>query len=138
MTTRRTAGDIMIRPVLAARESWTVGELAAWLVDKGVSGAPVLDRAGRMTGVVSATDIVDGTSLEGDTRSVADIMTPTAFTVPDSTPLAEVARTMVAGRVHRLLVTRNGRVAGIVTTLDVLRELAGPSKARRRRGSRRT
>jgi predicted transcriptional regulator len=158
----RTAGDIMIHPVLAVRESWTVRELASYFVEKSISGAPVLDAAGRLTGVVSLTDIVDqvtrerdsatlpkrawsdkvapedllGLQIEDGDRVVADIMTPTFFTIPAETAIPKIARTMVAGRIHRLLVTRKGRVVGIVTTLDVLRELAGPGPAHRARAPR--
>ncbi len=162
MKKTRTAGDVMIHPVLAVRESWTVRELASYFVEKSISGAPVLDAAGRLTGVVSLSDIVDqvtrerdsvtlpkrawsdkvapedlrGLQIEDGDRVVADIMTPTFFTVPAETPVPKIARTMVAGRIHRLLVTKRGRVVGIVTTLDVLRELAGPGPAHRARAPR--
>jgi CBS-domain-containing membrane protein len=62
---------------------------------------------------------------------VRDIMTPTAYTVPHDTPVSQLARTMVAGRVHRLLVVRNQRVVGIVTSLDLLTLLSGDVKSRR-------
>lgn len=153
----KRARDIMIHPVFAVREDWTVRELASYFIEKSISGAPVLDGKGRLTGVVSLSDIVDqvtrdrepasspargwedrynpedlkGLAIEDAGRLVADIMTPTFFTVPDSTPLPRIARTMVAGRIHRLLVTRAGHVVGIVTTLDLLRELAGLSRPRR-------
>ena len=55
---------------------------------------------------------------------VRDIMTPTVFTVPEHTPVAKLAQTMISGRIHRLLVTRHGRVVGIVTALDLLKLLA--------------
>jgi predicted transcriptional regulator len=148
---KKTARDVMIHPVLAVRENWTVHELAAYFTEKGISGAPVLDASGRLTGVVSLSDIVDqvtrdrepaarpskaweerynpedlrSLAIEDGGRLVAEIMTPTFFTIPDTTPLPKIARTMVAGRIHRLLVTRQGHVVGIVTTLDLLRELAG-------------
>lgn len=54
---------------------------------------------------------------------VRDIMTPTAYTVPHDTPVKELARTMVTGRIHRLLVTREGHVVGIVTSLDLVKLL---------------
>jgi CBS domain-containing protein len=54
---------------------------------------------------------------------VEDIMTPAAYTVPHDTQVAEIARTMIAGRIHRLLVTRDHHVVGIVTSLDLLRLL---------------
>jgi CBS domain-containing protein len=122
----------------------------------------VLDASGRLTGVVSLTDIVDqvtrdresatlpkrawsdriapedlrGLQIEDSDRLVGDIMTPTFFTVPAETAIPRIARTMVAGRIHRLLVTIKGRVVGIVTTLDILRELAGPGPAHRPRAPR--
>jgi CBS domain-containing protein len=54
---------------------------------------------------------------------VRDIMTPTVFTVPESTPVSKLAKTMISGRIHRLLVTRRGRIVGIVTALDLLKLL---------------
>ena len=55
----KTARDIMIHPVFAVRENWTVRELASYFIEKSISGAPVLDGSGRLTGVVSLSDIVD-------------------------------------------------------------------------------
>lgn len=158
----KTARDIMIHPVFAVRENWTVRELASYFTDRSISGAPVLDAAGRLTGVVSLSDIVDqvtrdrepaappaalrgrgwedsynpedlkGLAIEDPGRLVSEIMTPTFFTIPDTTSLPKIARTMVAGRIHRLLVTRESHVVGIVTTLDLLRELAGMGSGRLR------
>lgn len=54
---------------------------------------------------------------------VREIMTPTVYTVPENTPVSKIAQTMISGRIHRLLVTRRGRVVGIITALDLLRLL---------------
>jgi len=54
---------------------------------------------------------------------VREIMTPTVYTVPENTPVSKLAQTMISGRIHRLLVTRRGRVVGIVTALDLLKLL---------------
>src|SRR5574341_246274 len=53
--------------------------------------------------------------------TVKDIMTPMIFKVDENTSLQEVADAMIGGRVHRLLVTHEGRVIGIVTTMDMLK-----------------
>lgn len=52
-----------------------------------------------------------------------DLMTPTVFTIPEETPVDEIAKSMVVGRIHRILVTRNKRVVGIISSLDMLKLL---------------
>lgn len=53
--------------------------------------------------------------------TVKDIMTPVVFSVAPDTPLKQVADAMIRGRIHRVLVTEGKRLAGIITTLDMLR-----------------
>jgi CBS domain-containing protein len=146
-----SAGDVMNTQVLTVRPDMTARELAGFLVENQISGAPVLDAHGKLVGVVSLTDIAEsdaertgaadaetaphgwegrvsaeemrGLHVEGDGPLVADIMTPTVYAVPVDTPVALLARTMVSGRIHRLLVTRNHQVVGIVTSLDLLQLL---------------
>jgi CBS domain-containing protein len=52
--------------------------------------------------------------------TAADIMTPDVFTVGEETPVSEIAEAMIANHVHRLLVTREDRVVGIISTSDLL------------------
>jgi CBS domain-containing protein len=54
---------------------------------------------------------------------VRDIMTPIIFKVDVSAKLSEMADIMVGGRIHRLLVTENDKLVGIVTTLDMLKAI---------------
>jgi predicted transcriptional regulator len=155
-----TARDVMNEQVMAVRVDMTVGELAAFLAERQITGAPVLDREGHLVGVVSLMDIAEsgaaGFAVERDPGSadfyvrgwedkmnpdevrrlrienedllVRDIMTPTVFTIGDDTPVARIARAMIAGRIHRLLVTRLGRVVGIVTSLDLLKLLCAEER----------
>jgi CBS domain-containing protein len=157
MATTLTAKDVMSRRVLTVRVDFTVRELAAFLVENQISGAPVVDHEGHLVGVVSLTDVAQNDAdrpdvvedrsspatamrgweermnpedlrplhIESDDLLVRDIMTPTVYTVPEDTPVAKIARTMWAGRIHRLLVTSGGRVVGIVTSLDLVGLLAG-------------
>jgi len=61
-------------------------------------------------------------SVEEDAGQVVrDVMTPVIFSVSENATFAEMADTMVGGRVHRLIVTDGDRVVGIVTTLDLLK-----------------
>jgi predicted transcriptional regulator len=65
-----TAKDIMNQHVVSVPADWTLEELAQFLIDKAISGAPVKDENGKLIGVVSLTDIVRHDSLaEMDLRA---------------------------------------------------------------------
>ena len=50
-----------------------------------------------------------------------DIMTHELVTVPPDMPISEVAQTMREQHVHRVLVTENRELLGVLTTFDLLR-----------------
>ncbi len=148
------AKDVMTRAVLVAKADWPLDRLAEFLIENGISGAPVTDEERTLFGVVSLTDLVRHDSLpvreptshalhdyyrytlaqqyaqeelasfrvEGDaTVTVQDIMTPTIYNVDEGTSVQRVAEIMTQGQIHRLFVTRDGKVEGIITTLDMLK-----------------
>ena len=58
-----------------------------------------------------------------DTQSlvtVRDIMTPVTFNVNEYTRIQDVADAMLRGRIHRVFVTRDDSLVGIITTMDLL------------------
>src|SRR4051812_34112155 len=65
-----TANDIMNPNVMTVRDDMTLHELATFLTENEISGSPVLDRKGKLIGVVSVTDIAlseaERASIEAD------------------------------------------------------------------------
>ena len=138
-----TASDVMNPNVLMVQEDMTVEELASFLVENEISGAPVVDSTGQLVGVVSVTDLardrsnpdffvsewggtlrrdqIEELRFGGETgMRVRDIMTPAVYSVDAETPIPEVAETLINSHIHRLLVTSGERVVGIVTSSDLL------------------
>ena len=68
-----TAADLMNPEVLVVQQDWSLAELASFLVDHEITGAPVADDEGRLVGVVSVVDIAsaasDQNSLAGERSS---------------------------------------------------------------------
>lgn len=56
---------------------------------------------------------------------VREIMTPAIFHVSEDMTIPDLARYLLASRIHRALVMDHGRLLGIVTTTDVLEAVAG-------------
>jgi len=117
-----TANDLMNPNVLAIRDTASMKELAAFLVDNEITGAPVEDRAGKLVGVASAVDVVrlQAKGEDGDKLKVKDLMTRSVYTVSEDATVSEVASTMIDHHLHRLLVTRDGQPVGIISTSDLL------------------
>jgi len=60
---------------------------------------------------------------ENQDLSVKEIMTPLLFQVPETQSLSDLADMMIVGRIHRLFVTKNEQIVGIITTLNMLKAI---------------
>ena len=58
--------------------------------------------------------------VDNEDLQVGEIMTPTVFSVGEDASVSEIASLMLRGHLHRLLVTRDERPVGIVSTSDLL------------------
>lgn len=61
---------------------------------------------------------------EESTTRVRDIMTPMIFQVNENASIEEAADTMVKGRIHRLFITGDKGLVGVVTALDMVKLLS--------------
>jgi CBS domain-containing protein len=117
--------SIMSRKVVCARPEMDAALLRARLIERGVSGAPVVDDWGRVLGVVSKSDLVEHeVTGERGHKTVSDIMMPLVFTLPADAPIARASALMAYEGVHRIVVVDvKGCVVGVLSTLDIARWL---------------
>ena len=145
----KLARDIMTPEVYAVTETTSLQTLSRLLRDHEISGAPVLNSQGCPVGVVSMYDLVYQGGTESDPElpasqywnsgahlprgfhelhadhaalTVKDIMTPAVYAVEENTPLSVVCEYFLRGKIHRVLVTREGELCGIITSTDLIAE----------------
>lgn len=138
----KTAQDLMNREVITIDSTASAEELAVLLDEEGIHGVPVVDPSGAPVGVVSRTDLAlareenrlrpreEEVSLdEADSErmragldgiSVTDIMSTDIVEAGKEATAAELAQLMLKEKVNRVLITEDGRIAGIVSIRDLL------------------
>lgn len=150
MTSHLVAADVMTRDVIEVSTTMDLRDLAKLFLERGISGAPVVDEDGRLAGVISQTDLVYYNLMRGDelvldshyyqnarveghhvprgfqiedanSGIVSDVMTPVVHSVSERASLDSVARLMTRKHIHRVIVRRGRRVAGVISALDILR-----------------
>lgn len=138
--------DIMNREIVVATPEMSARELAQLLSTHMISGTPVVDSAGRLVGVVSASDLISLQASQGQSETsgyhrdlwleaqpggrdldesvtVGDLMSHHVFQLEESTPIEEAVDLMLDWYIHRVIVTRKGKLMGVVTTMDLLKHL---------------
>jgi CBS domain-containing protein len=140
--------DLMTSDVVTVRADMPLKEVARLLLERRISGVPVVDEGGAVIGVVSEADflrkeagdpvhrrrlglrwLVHDRHVEEDRHrlgavTAGEAMTRPAVTIEPDRPLSEAARTMTEGRIKRLPVVQDGRLVGILTRTDVVRAYA--------------
>lgn len=139
--------DFMTSPVVTVAPDSPIADAAKLMLDHRVSGLPVLDRGGRLVGIVSERDLLrrrcneprpqrrhwlqlmtECTELGEEparfrTLTVGDVMTTGPLTVAESTSLEEAGKLLERHRIKRLPVMRGQQVVGVISRADLLRAL---------------
>lgn len=144
--TPTTVSQIMTENVYAFAQDTSIDTAARVLVNRRISGAPVISTSGSPIGVVTMTDLVDpdrlqtrkdgyplyyrvvddaieefGDDIRVSDGQVADVMSPFVLCIESQASLTEAANRMIGEDVHRLLVMDETHLVGIITSTDLLR-----------------
>jgi len=121
MLANRTAQDIMRSDVLSISTETRAKEVETLLATHRVSGLPVVDESGQVVGIVSALDVL---GKRPTTRAGTFMSSPVVAVGPSATIL-EIARILTEHRIKRVpVIGREGKLLGIVTRADIVREVA--------------
>ena len=142
------ARDIMSTKVVTVSPDTKVRDVAALMIEKNISGVPVLNDSGSLVGIISEGDLLRRpeigtekhhrrwlmffTNVEEQAREytkthalhASDVMTRQPVHAAEDTPLSEVVGLMEKHNVKRIPVLTNGKLVGVVSRRDLLRALA--------------
>jgi predicted transcriptional regulator len=105
----------------------SIEEVIDIIIEKGISGAPVLDDKKKLVGIISEKDclriIVDQAyhNLPSSARKVSDYMTAKVKTLESSSDIVEAANEFLSTPVRRLPIVENGVMVGQISRRDILR-----------------
>jgi CBS domain-containing membrane protein len=138
-----TAAMIMTRNVVVVSEETPLAEVAAVMGKHGISGVPVVDKNGRVTGVISEKDFLTGMGVTGPQNFMTlvanclatkgcvalpikkqlarDFMISPPITVTSDTSMREIVFLFTSRKINRVpVVDAEGKIIGIVTRGDLL------------------
>jgi CBS domain-containing protein len=104
-----------------------ITEVIQVIIDKGISGAPVLDEKRKLVGIISEKDclkiMVEEAyhNLPPSERIVSDYMTRNVKTLSSNTDVVEAANEFLNTHIRRLPILDNGMLIGQVSRRDILR-----------------
>lgn len=122
---KRTAGEIMSKPVIALEPHQTIAEAAVFLSRYQVSSLPVAGSQG-ILGILHRAAVDKAMHHGLEEHPVTDYMNPGAPSVTSNTPIEDVVRLTLEGRQRLVPVVDDGRLVGVISRSDLLGHLKLP------------
>ena len=139
-----TAEQLMNREAIAFNRKTSLNEVARIMAENNFSGAPVIDDAGTVVGVISEKDFMYCIAGKGarsflsvilefiqcsgcvtqtiEGKTVGDIMSSPPITITETAPVIDIIKLFSRHTINRLpVVDEIGRLRGIVTRADLLK-----------------
>ena len=112
--------DVLMTYVPMLSKSTTVGEAARIMADYRIRALPVSD-GNALVGQLNSASLLNqlGGKIGGDMR-MTSLATKSPITLDDSSPVAKARDLMIQKRIDHLPIIRDQRVAGVVTSTDVI------------------
>ena len=144
--------DVMTRRVISVEPDATVLDAARLMLQQHISGLPVIDKVGRLVGILSEGDFLRRRETQTERRrsrwlefligpgkiaaeythshgrKVAEVMTDDVYTIDEDTALEDVVDLMERRRIKRVPVLRGNKVVGIVTRSNLMYAIVSLSR----------
>ncbi len=123
----------MSHPVITIHPETLMQESLNMMHKEHIRRLPVVDKRGRLVGIVSESDLLHASPSDATSLSIWEmnyliskvtvdkLMTREVITITDDTPLEDAARIMADKKIGGLPVVRDNKVVGIITETDLFK-----------------
>ena len=113
--------EIMNTPVVITQKTIKISNLKYRLDRKGINAIPVIESDGSISGIISSSDIV---ACHDENLLVKDVMSDFVHVLLPNNRVKDAAKIMVKHGVHHLVVMEDGKVMGMLSSMDVMKVYA--------------
>ncbi len=126
-------GERMTKRPITVTEETSLPEALELMRKEKIRRLPVLDKHGKLVGIVTELDLLRASPSPATTLSIyempyllsrvkmREIMTRDVITVTEDTPIEEAARIMADRKIGGLPVMRDDKLVGIITETDIFK-----------------
>lgn len=114
--------DLMTAQVVTTQPHVTVAHVRTMMERNKVGAIPVVNSDDEPVGIVSATDLAADLNPNSP---IGNAMTKQVFAVPQYDDVSTAARVMRNHRIHRVVVTHEQKVVGVLSSFDLLKLVEG-------------
>lgn len=142
------ARDVMAFPVITVMPGFSIEDVAKTLVQRRISGAPVVDGNGNLVGIISEGDLMYRVEIgtrrphpywyleyagkehlaaeyvKAQAQKAADVMTRKVITASPDTSLNDIAALLENNSIKRVPIVEKGELVGIVSRSNLIQALA--------------
>jgi CBS domain-containing protein len=114
--------ELMTASVVTTEPHVSIDRVRGILARNKIGAIPVVDSEGKPIGIVSTTDLV--ADLKAGSP-VSKVMTQKVYTVPQYDDVSVAARVMRNHGIHRVIVTHDQEIVGVLSSFDLLQLVEG-------------
>jgi CBS domain-containing protein len=111
----------MTKNVVSVKVSAKISEAIELMKEKNLGGLPVVDGENRVRAIITERDIANLFADRISGIKVSQVMSEKVITALFKTTIFEAERTMTTQGFRRLPIISDGKVMGIITTMDIIR-----------------
>jgi IMP dehydrogenase len=130
---KRSESGMILDPVTVFNNA-TIGEAVKLMTDNKIGGIPIVDKAGKLLGIVTSRDL----RFEKDfKKSVTEVMTPYSkiITAPNGITLKKAEGILQEHKIEKLpIVDKTNKLVGLITYKDIIKIKVRPNACKDDRG----